>query len=134
ISGSCAGVSGRYFTSARLMVFAVRYTRKVAASGSVRQSALSKRGPPFVVGQNVSRQSRTCGMSASIIFQPLQSVAFIRHFGRVTLCSADDDFELFALRLHWQRQARRFRMGLLVEGKWQDRPVKVDSGGRFIRA
>ena len=25
-------------------------------------------------------------------------------------------------------------MGLLVEGKWQDRPVKVDSGGRFIRA
>jgi len=25
-------------------------------------------------------------------------------------------------------------MGLLVEGKWQDHPVKVDSGGRFIRA
>ncbi len=25
-------------------------------------------------------------------------------------------------------------MGLLVEGKWQDHPAKVDSGGRFIRA
>jgi hypothetical protein len=32
-----------------------------------------KRGRPFVVGRTGSRQSRTCGSSASINFAPLQS-------------------------------------------------------------
>src|SRR5438876_1384788 len=30
--------------------------------------------------------------------------------------------------------AGRFGMGLLIEGRWQQRPVAADSGGRFVRA
>ncbi|UCI29697.1 hypothetical protein [Mesorhizobium sp. B4-1-4] len=44
-----------------------------------------KRGRPFVVGRTGSKQSRTCGVSASINFRPPQS----------TLCVALDD--LFSL-------------------------------------
>src|SRR4051794_38270689 len=72
-------------------------------------------------------------MSASINSRRLQSAVFIWRFGGVTLCSADDAFDIGASRLHSLQHARRFRMGLLVEGKWQDRPANVDSSGRFIR-
>ncbi|CCV09035.1 hypothetical protein MESS2_810009 [Mesorhizobium metallidurans STM 2683] len=59
-----------------------------------------KRGRPFVVGQTGSKQSRTCGLSASINFQPLQSAVFVHRFTQVTVCSAHDDFGAAALHLN----------------------------------
>jgi hypothetical protein len=83
------------------MVFAFRYARKgLLHTAAFASQRFIKRGRPFVVGRTGSWQNRTCGFSASIKFRPLQSAVFVRHLCRVTLCSADDDFGIAALRLH----------------------------------